>query len=284
MLRKVLDLLASFLGTLGFLHRAVFDAVRWMRIRYVWLKPRPTDIYIATFPKSGTTWMQQIVFQLLTRGQGEYQHILQVAPFVEELVMSPRVEPFLDGLASPRILKTHLLHWALNPPPDSRIIFVTRDAADTVVSRYQHTCLVTGMRLDFDRFVDQSVKEDAWSKHLASWWPHRNDKNVLHVRYAELVADREGCLRRIGAFLGVPVLDEDLPLLMEKTSFDYMKRNDARFDPRLALYELNDPSAGFIHKGGSGRGGAMMKPEHRAQLEARVQAVRQKLRVGPDEL
>jgi hypothetical protein len=284
MLRKVLDLLARFLATLGAMHRAVYDAVRWLRIRYVWLKPRPTDIYIATYPKSGTTWMQQIVFQLITRGRGEYQHILQVAPFLEELVMSPRVEPFLDGMPEPRIFKTHLLHWVLNPPRDNRIIFVTRDAADTLVSRYQHWCLVTGMQLEFDRFVEQSVQADGWSKHLASWWTHRADKNVLHVRYADLLADREACLRRIAAFLGVPVADEDLPLLMEKTSFEYMKKHDARFDPRLALYQQADPSAGFVHKGGSGRGARMMKPEHRARLDARVQAVRQKLRVGPDEL
>ncbi|GMU02194.1 sulfotransferase domain-containing protein [Corallococcus caeni] len=281
-LRAVLNVVVGFLDVLRALHRIPFDAARWLRLRYVWLKPRPGDIYISTFPKSGTTWMQQIVYQLLTRGRGEYEHILQVAPFLEELILSPRAEQVLDGLETPRILKTHMKYGFLRPPPDSRIIYVTRAAPDALVSRYTHNCVMTGLRLDFDRFVHKVLRKDEWGEHLASWWPHRADANVLHVRYADLVADREGCLRRIGAFLGVPVADEDLPLLMEKTGFEYMKQHDARFDPRTVVYEPREPGAGFINKGGVGRGKPALKPEHRARLDAQFQAVRRKLGITED--
>lgn len=283
-LRAVLNAGVAFFTMLRGVLLMLLDTFRWLRMRYVWLKPRPTDIYIATAPKAGTTWMQQIVYQLLTRGRGEYEHIIQVAPFVDMMAMMPHSERLLDGMAEPRILKTHLNYGALRPPRDNRIIYVTRSAADSLLSRYNHNCLMSGSKLDFDGFFRQHVGGNEWGKHLASWWPHRNDPNVLHIRYTELIADREACLRRIGAFLGVPVLDEDLPLLMEKTGFEHMKQNDFRFDPRLTMYESLNPDRGFVFKGGVGRGKQAMKPEQQAHLDARVNTLRQKLDITEDAL
>ncbi|RKH68750.1 sulfotransferase domain-containing protein [Corallococcus llansteffanensis] len=281
-LRAVLNAAVAFFLMQRGLLLLLLDTFRWLRLRYVWLKPRPTDIYISTFPKAGTTWMQQIVYQLLTRGRGEYEHILQVAPFVDMLALMPNGERLLDGLAEPRILKTHLRYGALRPPRNSRIIYVTRAAADSILSRFHHNCLMHGSQLDFDGFFREQVGNNEWAKHLASWWPHRNDPNVLHIRYADLIADRETCLRRIGAFLGIPVADEDLPLLMEKTGFEHMKQNDFRFDPRLTIYEPLAPGRGFVFKGGVGRGKQALKPEQQARLDARVNTVRQKLGITDD--
>ncbi|RKH28816.1 sulfotransferase domain-containing protein [Corallococcus praedator] len=283
-LRAVLNALATFLATLKGVHQMLFDAVRWSRMRYVWLKPQPTDIFIATAPKAGTTWTQQIVFQLLTRGRGEFQHIDQVAPFVDVMSLIPHAERLLDAMPAPRVFKTHLTYGVLRPPAACRIIYVTRVASDSLLSRYQHDCLMQGQRIDFDRYVQHSLRANEWGRHLASWWPHRADPNVLHVRYADLVADREACLRRIGAFLGVPVQDEDLPLLMEKTGFEYMKQHDARFDPRLSRHEPLDPGQGFVFKGGVGRGKQTLKPEQQARLDARDKALRQKLLISDEAL
>ncbi|RYZ36780.1 MAG: sulfotransferase domain-containing protein [Myxococcaceae bacterium] len=282
MLSAVLNALVAFFTAVKDVNQKWLELLLWKRMRHVWLKPRPTDIYIATFPKAGTTWMQQIVYQLIHRGQGDYEHILQVAPFLDNLIKMPQAERVLDNLPEPRILKTHRTYDALQPPGNCRIIYVTRAASDTLLSLYHHNCLMRGLRLDFDRFIQGAVHQNGWDKHLASWWPHRDDPNVLHVRYADLVSDREACLRRIGAFLGVPVADEDLPLLMEKTSFEHMKRHDTRFDPRLAVYEPLAPGSGFIFKGGTGRGKQALKPEQRTVLEAQVLAVRQKLGIPED--
>ncbi|RYZ40516.1 MAG: sulfotransferase domain-containing protein [Myxococcaceae bacterium] len=281
-LRAVLNALATFLTALKGVHQVLFDAVRWTRLRAVWLKPRPTDIYIVTAPKAGTTWMQQIVYQLVTRGRGEFQHINQVAPFVDMMALIPHAERLLDAMPEPRILKSHLLRGVLRPPADCRVIYVTRSSSDSLLSRYQHDALVQGQRIDFDRYVQRSLTANEWGKHLASWWPHRADPNVLHVRYAELVTDREACLRRIGAFLGVPVQEEDLPLLMEKTGFDYMKQHDARFDPRLSRHEVLEPGQGFVFKGGVGRGKQTLTPQQQARLDARDQALWKKLGISDE--
>jgi hypothetical protein len=45
--------------------------------------PRPGDLYIASYPRSGTTWLQMIVYHLMTNGDMSFDHISAVIPFFE---------------------------------------------------------------------------------------------------------------------------------------------------------------------------------------------------------
>ncbi|WP_174462154.1 sulfotransferase domain-containing protein [Myxococcus sp. CA056] len=254
-------------GLVGGLMRARWalrSARSWLRVRYVWLKPRPGDIYIATAAKAGTTWMQQIVFQLIHEGRGEFEHILQVSPFLEQLGTKPQAEQVLARLPSPRIFKTHLSHGLLRPPANSRVIYVTRAASDTLVSYYHHVCRAHGAHLDFDQFFQREMKNRGWSSHLRSWWPHSRAPNVLHVRYEDLVTDRERELRRVATFLALPLPPERLPDILEKTSFEYMKRHNARFAPPMPG---GLSAEGFIREGKVGSGRDALDAGQQALLE-----------------
>ena len=46
-------------------------------------KPRPSDVFVVTPPKCGTTWVQQIVHQLRTGGDMEFREITEVVPWIE---------------------------------------------------------------------------------------------------------------------------------------------------------------------------------------------------------
>ncbi|WP_163865021.1 sulfotransferase domain-containing protein [Myxococcus eversor] len=157
------------------------ERLRWVRLRYVWLKPRAGDIYIAASPKAGTTWMQMIVFQLATQGRGEFEHISQVSPFLEMLPRDATREPLLDA-----------------PEPVN--------AADSLGSLYHHHCLLEEAPIDFGSFFRVVMDEDdPWLRHLESWWPHHRDRNVLHLRYEDLTQDLEASVRRVAAFCGLPL-------------------------------------------------------------------------------
>lgn len=253
------------------------ERLRWVRLRHTWLKPRPGDIYIVTSPKAGTTWMQMIVHQLVTQGRGEFEHINQVSPFLEQLVRDAKAEALLDGLPSPRIIKTHLPYHRLKPPRDSRILYVTRNAADSLKSLYHHHFLVEDTPLDFDRFFRVVMDlEDPWLTHLESWWPHREDPHVLHVRYEDLVQDLEGGVRRVAAFCGLPIDESRMGDILEHCGIAYMKQHTQRFDnlgPRAAALARGT----FIHQGGVGQGRAMLDEAQRAELDARVDSARQRL-------
>jgi|SRR5215217_123559 len=265
------------LTRLSQLSLATVERLRWVRLRYVWLKPRAGDIYIATSPKAGTTWMQMIVFQLATQGRGEFEHIGQVSPFLEMLPPDATTEPLLDALPSPRIVKTHLSFQKLKPPRDSRILYVTRNAADSLGSLYHHHCLVEEAPIDFDRFFRLVMDEDdPWLRHLESWWPHRGDRNVLHVRYEDLSQDLEAGVRRVAAFCGLPLDESRLGDILEKCGLAYMKQHNERFDMRGPQGALQGKGT-FIHQGGVGQGRAKLSAEQRAELDARVSKARERL-------
>ena len=64
----------------------VFDGARWDGYR-----PRPDDIVISTYPKCGTTWMQNIVYEVLHQGAGT---------LVESGATMYSISPWLEGLKS----------------------------------------------------------------------------------------------------------------------------------------------------------------------------------------
>ncbi|MFP2928020.1 sulfotransferase domain-containing protein [Pyxidicoccus sp. 3LG] len=260
-------------------------ALRWFRLRYVMLKPRPGDIYVATAPKTGTTWMQQIVHQILTGGRGEFEHIYQVSPYLEHLLLRGFAEAVLDALPSPRILKTHMTWWLLAPPPDSRIIYVTRNAADSLVSLHNHVCLEEGYRHTLDvHFLRRNFLLMRWFRHLETWWRHRADPNVLHLRYEELAADLEGGIRKVARFLGVTLEEDRMGAILEKCSFAYMKQHGDRFDVRVPIFDRGAPKPSFLRKGMVGDGRAMLTPEVQTALGERMGPLRKKLGIGETEV
>lgn len=46
-------------------------------------QPQPTDVFISPYAKCGTTWVQQIVHGLRTRGDMNFDDVMRVMPWVE---------------------------------------------------------------------------------------------------------------------------------------------------------------------------------------------------------
>jgi aryl sulfotransferase len=59
------------------LHNHHFDSTIWNDLRF-----RDDDIIIATYAKSGTTWVQQIVGQLLFRGDPDLE-VAEMSPWLD---------------------------------------------------------------------------------------------------------------------------------------------------------------------------------------------------------
>ena len=77
------------------------------------LVPRADDVFIAPYPKSGTTWLQQIVHQLRTGGDMDFDEITRVVPWLEA-ALDMGLDLDAPQRAEPRAFKTHLA-WDLVP-------------------------------------------------------------------------------------------------------------------------------------------------------------------------
>ena len=190
------------------------------------------DIFIATYPKSGTTWMQQVVCML--SGEPADVDIQMRAPYVEAaLATSVFSLASLAALPPPRIFKTHAA-WpqlpvagctASAPPDQVRVVVVVRDPRDVMVSLYYHSRSIKGISYRgswsewFESFLAGTVplpmaaSNDGtgeggnscdWFEHTVGWWrvSKAHPRSVLWVRYEDLLVDPLAQVRKVEQFLG----------------------------------------------------------------------------------
>ena len=82
-----------------------------------------TDVFIATYPKCGTTLLQQMLHTLRTRGDMSFDEITEVVPWFES-AWDIGIDPGAKQVASPRVFKTH--RPADKLPDVGRFIHITR--------------------------------------------------------------------------------------------------------------------------------------------------------------
>ena len=59
--------------------------------------------------------------------------------------------------------------------------------------------------------------------HLLSWLPHKDDKNVLFLKYEDMKRDLRGAVSQIAAFLEVKLTSDTIEKIAEATRFEQMK-------------------------------------------------------------
>jgi peroxiredoxin len=242
--------------------------LQFFELKHFKLVPRPDDIFIVTYPRSGTTWMQMILYQLTTDGKMDMAHIAEHCPWFERSMHS--AEGF-ENRPSPRTFKTHLAFHEV-PKGPGRYIYIARDGRDVAVSYYNLYRNYNGYKGTFAEFFEQfmrgNVHYGSWFKHVGGWWKHRNDLSVLFLTYEELTRDLEGCIRRIIAFCHLEVPLEKLPRIIERCSFAFMKQHESKFDPALEmLWESGTQLNSFLRAGRTGEGARQLVPEQQVRYD-----------------
>ena len=275
------------------MHSHHFDSTMWNGFSF-----RDDDVIIASYAKSGTTWMQQIVAQLIF--DGDFKGTLgEMSPWVDLRVPPREVKlPAIEAQSHRRFLKTHLPVDALNFSPKAKYIYVARDGRDVVWSLYNHHLKanaawyaklndspglvgdkITPPTTDVVPYFRDWLTNDGqpfWSlwDNMRSWWNIRGLDNVLMVHYADLKRDMEGEMRRVAAFLDLD--PQNWPAILEHCSFPWMKAHAADSAPLGGAFWEGGAET-FIHKGTNGRWQGQLTAQDVAAYEARALA-----ELGPD--
>jgi aryl sulfotransferase len=271
------------------LHNHHMDSTIWNRFRF-----RDDDVIVATYAKSGTTWTQQIVGQLVFGG-AEDVPIHAISPWLDLRVMPPDTMEQLEAQTHRRIVKTHLPLDALTFSPKAKYLYIARDGRDVLWSLYNHHANANALfyellndtpgrvgppigRADPDirRYFLHWLENDGqpfWSywENIATWWAYRHLPNVRLVHFNALKADPEGEIRRIARFLECDIPEAAWPMILEHCSFDYMKQNAGNVAP-LGGAIFDGGASTFINKGVNGRWRDILTPEDCARYEARALA------------
>ncbi|XP_015913559.2 sulfotransferase 1B1 [Parasteatoda tepidariorum] len=191
------------------------------------------DVIIATYPKTGTTWMQYIVLQILTGGEDfpPFNDVLEKhVPYIDMVGVSA-VE---DLKTRPRAYKTHLPYNMMKTDPGSKVIYVYRKPEDTFVSFYHFMNNMMG-NLNFDRYFEDFmrgfVSYGSYFEHILSYWNHRNERNMLLLSYEKLQADTRKEILGVAKFMGEEFYERlasdqsIMDKILLNTSFGHMQKN-----------------------------------------------------------
>ncbi|XP_068615721.1 sulfotransferase 4A1 [Brachionichthys hirsutus] len=173
---------------------------------------RSSDIWIVTYPKSGTSLLQEIVYLV---SQGADPDEIGLMNIDEQLPVLEYPQPGLDiiqELTSPRLIKSHLPYRFLPAAlhnGEAKVVYMARNPKDLVVSYYQfHRSLRTmsyrGTFQEFcRRFMNDKLGYGSWFDHVQECWEHRMDSNVLFLKYEDMYKDLRTCVAQLARFLGV---------------------------------------------------------------------------------
>ena len=195
--------------------------------------PRPTDVIIASYAKSGTTWLQQIVHSLRTGGDLDFDDISRVVPWIETAA-DLGLDLEAPQRAEPRAYKSHL-SWD-DVPKGARYIVSIRDPRDALVSAYRffEGWFFEPGTIDIEELGRIGfIGGREYYRHLESWWLHRNDPDVLLLAYEHMAADPAGAVRRVAEFMGFAPDDKRIAIACDESSLTSMKHNKDRYDDHM---------------------------------------------------
>ena len=250
------------------LARALRRRARWIiRRRAFYRFLRPTDIFVVTYPKSGTTWLAFLLANLL-RPPGSQpltlDTYLQHTPDVNGAYFGTDTLQAFGKLPTPRIFLAHPTYDPVLP----RVIYVLRDPRDVLVSYWHHDRLT---QRDFKLSLADFVRRDdhwpgRWDEHVSGWLLTHHHPRLLVVKYEDLQHDTVTALQHVVDFVGLVHGVAELRQAAEDSRFDRMRSAEEQFGWKGVRAAKDER---FVRRGQAGG--------WRDELdEASVQAIQQK--------
>nr|CAB3266700.1 sulfotransferase 1C2-like [Phallusia mammillata] len=238
------------------------------KVAYDQMEINESDILIASYPKTGTTWVVSIVHQILygdNPADLEKYSALQFCFHYLEFGAVCKYEVFKKISFPRQVFATHLPEPLVNMKKfkanGAKLIYVIRNPKDQAVS-WRH--FAKGFAFAKSEFWKPLLPEDekefydvylagnqyAFAKKgegylecIKEWYKHKNDENVLFLVYEEMKKNPHNEIKKIADFIGKPLSDEQLNNVVEKTSFASMKKESEKTAPD------NNEGAQFFRKG-----------------------------------
>ncbi|XP_066585146.1 sulfotransferase 1C4-like [Prorops nasuta] len=265
---------------------------------------RSSDVWVFSFPRSGTTWTQEIVWLImndLNFALATAQHLNDRFPFLEcnmiidtdvteELVKtkinieeaaSEKMDfllPMFDiveKMPSPRFIKSHMpISFFPNVVnSDCKIIYIARNPKDVLVSLYHFNKTNLGWNFggDFLEFCDLFLKNlviwTPYFEHVKEAWNLRHKPNFLFLFYENLKKEIQVSVKTIANFLGKEYNSQQIQELCNYVDFQNFKKNAKNYGPYTKVY----PSKTFIREGHVGGWKSIITPDIEKKINAWIE-------------
>jgi hypothetical protein len=220
--------------------------------------PDSRDIFVVTQMKCGTTWMQQIVYETLCRGNGDLsdeglRHMYALSPWIESTASVPLESAARVGENDNRIIKTHFPASLCPYDESARYVYVTRHPFTCFASCVDFVRMLAGpFAPTYPDLLDWYCGDDmwwrSWPEHVEGWWRLANERdNVLFLHYEHMLDDLDAAVGEVSAFLGVDLSPHERAEVVRKSDYRYMKQYEEHFEmsPPSLLQPVGNGSSFF---------------------------------------
>lgn len=238
---------------------------------------RPDDILIITYPKSGTTWMQEIVPLIMSGGDPasiETLHNWARVPWLEE---SLACTLNLEERPSPRMFSTHF-QYDIMPPSfyevKPKVIYVMRNPKDVLTSAFHYYEITSfmvkpGPQSEFlQKFLDGKVAFGSWFDHVKSWLSAEDKEHIMYISYEELSKDLKDSVTRIAQFLEKSLDTEVIEKIADRCLFKNMKKNKMSNYSAVPKEFMDQTKSEFLRKGVAGDWKNLLTAEETEHFDA----------------
>jgi sulfotransferase family protein len=224
----------------------------------------PDDTFVVSYPRSGNTWTRFLIANLI--GHPTLENISGMIPEIylysnRQLMRFPR----------PRILKSH------EPfdPRYKKVIYIVRDPRDVAVSLYHYSRKRRDIPDGYpmDEFVVRYMRGDffdfcgTWQQHVASWLYTQPDRQLLWLRYEDMLSQPGAALTKIAEFMGVAVTPERIASAIDASSYEHMRTMEQERGQRWKMIKGTRPDIPFIRKAAKGAWKSELSKDSQQRIE-----------------
>lgn len=198
---------------------------------------READISFCSFPKSGSTWLSQILLLLVHGGTNPDEGTLrQHMIWMETSWPFPKSLDVVESMESPRLFKSHMpIEMAVGGGPGkqpAKYIYIARNPKDVCVSYFHfetEKAWAGNFKCSwddwFERFISGQVQRGSWFDHVIGW-QQTNHRNLLLLTYEGLLLDFDQEVIKIAKFLEIDLPENMLRQIDRNSSFETMKNSE----------------------------------------------------------
>jgi estrone sulfotransferase len=221
------------------------------RAPLIWFRNRgldPNDVFLASYPRSGSTWTRFVLYEILAGESSSFDNVNRGIP---ENGIQWLARPLLPGEG--RLIKTHEPYR----PEYGRAVYLVRDMRDVIFSQYSRERELGILYDDFDGYLSKFLQGKisgfgAWQKHIESWLesPLSRRGDLLLLKFEEMRQDMESAIGRMLDFFGVEVRADVIRAAIANNSLDRMREKEKQ---SKTLHQAKGGEEGrFVRKGSVG--------------------------------